>query len=293
MRTGEDAIRVDMSSEDGTLTVTAADGTAVYLSELVGGPQDALAERPWVMQEESGKVVPSARWGNVWMEKRIAPPDDSLSLRLEYTFRNDGPIFVRPAFGLRVWLPAGPALRWFVPTAESLREGDCRGDAPGSLYLKPSRPWCAVAAGDYHIALLFPDTVLDAVEITSGETAAVISPLVYHLGLSPGCEACVTCAVDFAAPPPGDRDAWYRARAASLSSSYHRTSRGTPEAAAAAVPAVPSLSLSLEHRQSNRRLAEVAARLEESRQKRMDLLEQVAQGEITAREAGTMLLHGP
>jgi len=68
MRTGEDAIRVDMSSEDGTLTVTAADGTAVYLSEFVGGPQDALAERPWVMQEESGKVVPSARWGNVWME---------------------------------------------------------------------------------------------------------------------------------------------------------------------------------------------------------------------------------
>jgi hypothetical protein len=296
MRTGGGAPGVFPSSEDGTLTVTAADGAAIHLSEFVGAPQDALVERRWVMQEEREEVVLSARWSSVWMEKRIAASDGSASLRLDYTFRNDGPIFVRPAFGLRLSLPAGPTCRRFVPTAESLREIELCGEMPAALYLKPSRPWCAVAVGDYGIALLFPDRVLDAVEIEHGERGEAIRPLVYHLGLSPGFEACLTCVVDFAAPPPGEMDPWCEARAASLRCSYRRAWRGTPEAAEATgpatVPVVPSLSLCAERRQSNRRLAQVAARLAEGQKKRLELLEQVAQGEIGAWEAGTILLHG-
>jgi hypothetical protein len=287
-----DEIKVYPSSEDGTVTVMAADGTAFLLSEFVGTPQDALMPRPWEVQEESGEVVLSARWGSVWMEKRIVPPSGMPVLRLHYTFRNDGPIFVRPAFGLRLSLPASPLLRWSVPMAASLREGESSGGVPGALYLRPSQPWCAVSVGDHRIALLFPDTVLDAVEIENGETGAAISPLVYHLGLSPGFEACVTCAVDFAAPPPDEMDRWCAAHATSQRFSYRRASRGTPETAEAAVPAAPSSSLSPERRRSNRRLAEVAARLEEGRQKRLGLLEQVAQGKIRASEAVAILPHG-
>jgi hypothetical protein len=292
MRTGGGAPGVSPSREDGTLRVTAADGAAVQLSEFVGAPQDRLVERRWVMQEEREEVVLSARWGSVWMEKRIETPDGSPSLRLDYTFRNDGPIFVRPAFGLRLALPAGPTCRRFVPTGESVREIALCGGMPSALYLKPSRPWCAVAVGDCRIALLFPDRVLDAVEIENGETGEAISPLVYHLGLSPGFEACLTCVMDFAAPPPGEMELWYEARAASQRFSYRRAWRGTPEAAEATVPAVPSLSLTAERRQSNRRLAEVAARLAEGQKKRLELLEQVVQGEIGAWEAGTILRHG-
>jgi hypothetical protein len=87
-------------------------------------------------------------------------------------------------------------------------------------------------------------------------------------------------------------DLRYAAHAASLRFSYGRASRGTPEATEAAVPAAPSLSISAERRQSNRRLAEVAARLGEGRQKRLDLLERVAQGKIRASEAGAILPHG-
>jgi hypothetical protein len=138
---------------------------------------------------------------------------------------------------------------------------------------------------------MFPDRVLDAVEIEHGETGAAIGPLVYHPGLSPGFEACLTCIVDFAAPPPGEMDPWWEAHAASLRCSYRRAWRGAPEAAEATVPAVPSRSLCAERRQRNRRLAEVAARLAEGQQKRLELLEQAAQGEIGAWEAGTILRH--
>jgi hypothetical protein len=262
---------------DGKDLLSGPDGMPGSITELLGAPHEI--HPPWQARKEKKTVLLTLRWGPVRVEKRLTLPSEPAMLRIDYSFLNSGPLLVHRAFGLRLQWPAASELRWRVATAEGLRSGAASSRAE-LRYLRPDQPWCSIEVGSRRVAMLFPGGVLDAVEVRSGEGLFSLTPLVYTLGLNPGCEARMTGLVCFDAPHPERMAELYETHASQLCASYGRLipARGDPDAVTTAPARLQRLPI-------GHNLRRRAEQLCSGRTKRMEWLERLGEGEVTVDDA--------
>jgi hypothetical protein len=259
-------------------------GAPLRLRELVGSPPEDLGLQKWETRADPDGVISTIAWRALWLERRLSLHGAAPRLELEYTFLNTAPIFIRPAFGLRLLIPERPEVMWYVPSAEGVRPEEFEAGRAGKRYLRPDAPWCGVAVDGKGVALLFPEGVVDAVEVESGGSQGLFSltPLVYYVGLSPGCEARLTAVLAFDTALPQVATELLAARTLPLRASYGPASAerrsSAVEAAGVGGDAPPVNTEALKTCQA---LRERAERLSTMRGQRLELLARLAKGEVS------------
>jgi hypothetical protein len=301
-RTGEreaclqaQGMRVIVSPAGGEITVELQEADAshwtggrIRLSELVGSPPEELAHPEWETRVDAAGVTATIAWRSLRIERRISLHPDAPQLQIEYGFLNAAPIFVRPAFGLRLCIPAPGGVAWHVPAEGSVRSEPFAEGRVKKRYLWPAAPWCGITHGDAGIAALFPEGVLDAVEVrTEGADAPVsLTPLVYYIGLSPGCEARLTCALAVGIALPDGVAELLARQPSPLRAEYGPAPierRTQAEAAVRRSDAAPSINT--EALRIGRTLRERAEQLSAGRTERLELLSRLGRGELSVEEA--------
>jgi hypothetical protein len=288
-------LRVSVSPSGGETTVEAQEahpslwtGVSVRLGDRVGSPPEDLAFQHWETRVDADGVTATIAWQSLWIEKRLCLATDAPRLEIEYAFLNTAPIFVRPAFGLRLLLPTHPDVAWHVPAEGGVRSERFAGSSVRKRYLWPAAPWCGISLGGNGVAALFPEGVLDAVEIrTEGRHGLhSLTPLVYYLGLSPGCEARVTCALAFGVPLHDGIAPLLAAPTKPLRADYEPAPaerRSRAEEMARKSDAAPSINT--EAVRTCRTLRERAEQLRAGRKERLELLSRLEEGEVSVEEA--------
>jgi hypothetical protein len=301
-RTGEQGarlegqgLRVSVSPSGGETTVEAQGtdfslwtGGPILLSELVGSPPEELSHQKWETRADAHGVTATIAWRSLRIERRISLHSDAPQLQIEYGFLNAAPIFVRPAFGLRLWIPAPGGVAWHVPAEVSVRSEAFAESRVKKRYLWPAGPWCGVTHGDAGIAALFPEGVLDAVEvrIERGDAPVSLTPLVYYIGLSPGCEARLTCALAFGVAIPDGMEELLGRQPTPLRADYGPAPierRAQAEEAVRRSDAAPSINT--EALRIGQTLRERAEQLSAGRRERLELLGRLEKGELSVDEA--------
>jgi hypothetical protein len=269
-------------------------GGPLRLRERVGSPPEDLGLQEWETRADQDGVTSTIAWRSLWLERRVSLHAEAPRLELEYAFLNTAPIFIRPAFGLRLLIPAPAEAAWYVPTTDGVRAEKFESGRAGKRYLRPGVPWCGVTAGGKGVALLFPEGVVDAVEVESGGSQGLFSltPLVYYVGLNPGFEAKLTAvlAVDVALPEGAAEllaAPTHPLRAAYGPASPERRSRAA-EAAVAGGDAPPVNTEALRACQA---LRERAERLSATKGERLALLAQLAKAKVSVEEVLAELRH--
>jgi hypothetical protein len=288
-------LRVAVSPSGGEITVQVQEtyaslwnGEPIRLSERVGSPPEELALQDWEMGLDAEGVTATIAWRSLWIERRISLNSELPQLQIEYAFLNAAPIFVRPAFGLRLGVPAPGGVAWHVPAEGYVRSEPFAESRVKKRYLWPASPWCCITRGDAGIAALFPEGVLDAVEVRTegGDAPVSLTPLVYYIGLSPGCEARLTCALAFGIALPDGVTELLARQPASLRAEYGPASserRLQAEEAVRRSDAAPSINT--EALRIGRTLRERAERLSAGRTERLELLSRLERGELSVEEA--------
>src|SRR5262249_40357204 len=96
-------------------------GGPLRLRELVGSPPEDLGLQRWKTRAGPDGVTSTIAWRSLWLLRRVSVHAEAPRLEIEYAFLNTAPIFVRPAFGLRVLPPASAEAMWYVPTTHGVR----------------------------------------------------------------------------------------------------------------------------------------------------------------------------
>ena len=280
-----------MPASEGAMPITdpGPPPGAVRIGEFMGAPHSPLSSHVWEARQEPGALTLATAWRSVMVEKRVSLIPGASAVRLEYAFLNAGEVLVRPAFGLRLEVPARPGMRWSVPAVGGRRSGDVDDGAAIRRYLRPDSPWCGIDVEGKGIAALFPPGVLDAVEVWLDRPRGVffLTPLIYYIGLSPGTEARVACVVARTAGGSDVAEQLQRLDGADLTSSYGPAAperRAWAEALVregAARPNGPDPGAA----EACRILQERAEMLAAGREARLQVIERLASGEVTIEEA--------
>jgi hypothetical protein len=198
---------------------------------------------------------------------------------MEFAFLNVGEVLHRPAFGLRLLPESSSVHQWYVPSESGVQSGSFTAE-PTRRYLRPEKPWAGLSFPHRFLTAHFPEGVLDAVEIGSeraGERCSV-SPLVYYLGLNPGCEARLTGLLYWHEEEPASTE-WMpfvsELNATYVPASPERTQKvESDREALSRVPERPPFEW---HRSWNER----AERLSGGQSDRLALLARLRKGEVT------------
>ena len=196
---------------------------------------------------------------------------------------------VRHAFGIHaeICLDADIAAdRLHIPTENGMISGGY--EQIKKRYVRPSQGWCASTGKNSLIAMLFPDKLLDGVEVYYPEvgTHLNLSPLIYYIGLAPGKEARFTCAMYF-----GEGDADFAAElwkncADGLLSQYVSVSGDRLEMAAEfEAPEMAQMPEGDEKSEERRWLIERMNELEKHKEERMEVLRLLRDKQINLAEA--------
>ena len=251
--------------------------------EFLGYPENTLSRHPWEVSASSGTLTMRTLWGALYVEKTITLDPDRPLLQTTFTFFNRGETLVRPALGLRMDLSDAGIDAWRVPTAAGLRTGVVPS-RPERRYLRPDAPWCGWNRRDRCALWIFPEGVLDAVEVRTRPAGqgCTITPLIYFIGLSPGHEARFDSRIYFDVPCEESIREITEAQENGLRADYskstpdrHRQAKGLADRTAeASADALAALALA-EFRSRSASLA---------RQKgdRMELLDRLRRGELSA-----------
>jgi hypothetical protein len=185
-------------------TIYPEDGSSEYevggIKEFIERPPGSLRRTPWQSKIEGNIVTLCIKAQNIFLEKRVSLDDTTPIVRIEYSLLNIGPNFVRHAFGVssEICLDDDIVLnRYHIPTGKGILSGGC--EQIKKRYVHPSQGWCAAVGERSLVAMLFPDDLLDGVEICYPKTnrCLSLSPLIYYAGISPGWEVQFACMIHF------------------------------------------------------------------------------------------------
>ncbi|MFC1714715.1 hypothetical protein ACFL6S_13700 [Candidatus Poribacteria bacterium] len=259
------------------------------IEEFLDRPPGYLWRQAWQHKIESDEVSLCIKRDNIFLEKRVSLDEAAPIVKIEYSILNTGPNLIRPAFGIHPEICIGndAALNnYHIPTGQDILSGGC--EQTKKRYVHPSQGWCACTGEKSLVAMLFPDKLLDGVEVhySPNDTHLNLSPLIYYVGLSPGNEARFTCAMYFGEGNVDSALELWKEYAGKLPSSYGSVSEDRLEMARNfEAPKGMDIEMGTAESVERQLLLEKMERLAEQKDERMEILNLLREKQISAAEA--------
>jgi len=160
------------------------------IEECIGGAPGTLWNANWRWERKDDGVLLQSLSKNILVRKYVRFADEAESIiRIDYSFLNFGANFSKFTFGVHPEVCIGGALRenqYHVPTGGELLNGGYV--EPGfKNKILPSEGWCAITCEGKVFGQMFPEGVIDTVEIyyPRVDTHMVLEPIIFGVGVSP------------------------------------------------------------------------------------------------------------
>jgi hypothetical protein len=160
------------------------------IEECIGGAPGALWNANWRWERKDDGVLLQALSKSILVRKHVRFADEAEpTIRIDYSFFNFGNNFSKFTFGIHPEVCIGGALkdnRYHVPTGGELLNGGYV--EPGfKNKILPSEGWCAITSEGKVFGQMFPEGVIDTVEIyyPRVDTHMVLEPIIFGVGVSP------------------------------------------------------------------------------------------------------------
>ena len=288
---------VDVKADGGQfLYTTYPEGYPAGFYSEYGGIEEFLERPPgylwgqaWKHEIEADGVSLCIERDNIFLEKRISLDENMPIVKVEYSILNIGPNLVKPAFGIHPEICIGndaASNHYHVPTGKGIFSGGC--EQTKKRYVRPAQGWCAGTGEKSLVAMLFPDKLLDGVEVYYPDTGTHLnlSPLIYYVGLSPGKEARFTCAMYFGEGNADTAVELWAEYADKLPSQYGSVPEDRLEAARNfEAPEGIEIETGAEESEERQMLLEKMEKLAERKDERMEILNLLREKQISAAEA--------
>ena len=223
------------------------------------------------------------------MEKRISLDESLPVVKIEYLLLNVGPNLLKRAFGIHPEICLDNdtlSNRYHIRGKEGILSGG--REQIRKRYVGPSQGWCAATGKESLVAMLFPEKLLDGVEVyyPKAGTHLSLSPLIYYVGLAPCKEAQFTCVIYFG---EGDADLaaeLWKEHCDELPGQYTSAPKDRLEMARSfGNPEGEQMPVGAEDSKERRLLLEKMSRFEEHKSELMEILHLLREKQITAAEA--------
>lgn len=159
------------------------------LEECIGSAPGSLWNARWRWEKKDNRVILQSLSKGILVQKSICLDDAMPVIRIEYSFRNLGDNFSKFTFGIHPEVCIGNSLKdnqYHVPAGNELFTGGYTGPGFKNKVL-PSEGWCAISCTDKVFGQMFPEGIIDAVEVyfPKVNTHLVLEPIIYGVGVSP------------------------------------------------------------------------------------------------------------
>ena len=259
------------------------------IEEFLERPPGVLWRSAWQSQIDGDTVNLCVKREHIFVEKRIYLDESLPVVKIEYSLLNVGPNLTKHAFGIysEICLDSDTSSnRYHIPVKEGILSGG--REQTRKRYVRPSQGWCAATGRESLIAMLFPDKLLDGVEVHYPKacTHLSLSPLIYYVGLAPGKEARFTCAIHFGEGNADLAAEFWKEHYDKLPGQYISAPKDRLEMAKSFEnPKDEQMPAGAEDSEERQLLLEKMSRFEEHKNKRMEILRLLREKQITAAEA--------
>jgi len=259
------------------------------IEEFLERPPGILWRSAWQSRIEENRVNLCFKQEHIFVEKRISLDESLPVVEIEYSLLNVGPNLLKRAFGIHSEICLdndASASRYHIPVKEGILSGG--REQTRKRYVHPSQGWCAATGRESLVAMLFPDKLLDGVEVhyPKAGTHLSLSPLIYYVGLAPGKEARFTCAIHFGEGNAGLAAELWKEHYDKLPGQYISAPKDRLEMAKSFEnPKDEQMPAGAEDSEESQLLLEKMSRFEEHKSERMEILHLLREKQITAAEA--------
>jgi len=159
------------------------------IEECIGGAPGSLWNAAWRWERKDDGVLLQALSKSILVRKHIFLDEAESVIKIDYSFLNFGTNFSKFTFGIHPEVCIGGSLRdnrYYVPTSRELLNGGYV--EPGfKNKILPSEGWCAITCEGQVLGQMFPEGVIDTVEIyyPRVDTHIVLEPIIFGVGVSP------------------------------------------------------------------------------------------------------------
>jgi hypothetical protein len=160
------------------------------IEECIGGAPGTLWNTRWRWDRKDDGVLLQALSKGILVRKYVRFTDETEPIiGIDYSFLNFGSNFSKFTFGIHPEVCIGGSLKdnqYHVPTGGELLNG--RYVEPGfKSKILPSEGWCAITCEGKAFGQMFPEGVIDTLEIyyPRVDTHIVLEPIIFSVGVSP------------------------------------------------------------------------------------------------------------
>ena len=170
------------------------------IEECIGAAPGTLWKAPWRTKEILDGIIlstiSSTAFSKILLQKRITLDDTEPILKIEYSFINLEPKFNKFTFGIHPEISLGDNFKqneYYVPVGDGILTGKFV-EVGFKQFVVPSEGWCAATYDGKAYAQLFPQGIIDNVEIYYPKigTHFILQPIIWGVGLSPNRKASFT-----------------------------------------------------------------------------------------------------
>lgn len=259
------------------------------IEEFLERPPGVLWRSAWRPRIDEDRVNLCFKQEHIFVEKRISLDESLPVVKIEYSLLNVGPNLLKRAFGIHSEIcldDDASASRYHVPVKEGILSGG--REQTRKRYVRPSQGWCAATGQESLIAMVFPEKLLDGVEVyyPKAGTHLSLSPLIYYVGLAPGKEARFTCAMYFGKGDANLAAKLWKEHCDRLPGQYISAPKDRLEMAKSFEnPEGEQMPAGTEDSEERQLLLEKMSRIEEYKSERMEILRLLREKQITTAEA--------
>ena len=159
------------------------------IEECMGGAPGSLWNAKWRWDEKDNGVLLQCVSRSILVRKFVTLDEAEPIVRIDYSFLNFGNNFSRFTFGVHPEVCIGGSLkdnRYHIPIEGELLAGGYV--APGfKNKVPPSEGWCAITCDGKTFGQMFPEGVVDLLEIyyPRVDTHMLLEPIILGVGVSP------------------------------------------------------------------------------------------------------------
>ena len=166
------------------------------IEECIGGAPGSLWNTTWRWDRKDSGVLLQSFSQKILVRKFISLDEAEPIIKIDYSFLNLGNNFSKFTFGIHPEVCIAGSLKdnqYHVPTGGELLNGSYAEPGFKNKVL-PSEGWCAITCAGKVFGQMFPEGVIDTVEIyyPRVDTHMVLEPIIFGVGVSPDKYAAFT-----------------------------------------------------------------------------------------------------